>query len=133
MRKNRAKLVLLFVPRLQAVRFILLTQNWRSLFRRYFRLAACGRLRLTQKALQPAQIEQLMIDVGAYRETFLRIEIQETAKKNLLSYAPLDVIRHIGEPLGVEQLLADCAVTAIKFSIDEVLDFNLTISKRYSN
>ena len=74
-----------------------------------------------------------MIDVGAYRETFLRIEIQETAKKNLLSYAPLDVLRHIGEPLGVEQLLADCAVTAIKFSIDEVLDFNLTISKRYSN
>ena len=81
------------------------------------------------KTLQPAQIEQLMIDVGAYRETLLRIEIQETAKKNLLSYAPLDVLRHIGEPLGVEQLLADCAVTSIKFSIDEVLDFNLVIPK----
>ena len=81
------------------------------------------------KVLQPAQIEKLMIDVGAYRETILRMDIQETAKKNLLSYAPLDVLRHIGEPLGVEQLLADCAVTTIKFSIDEVLDFNLTIPK----
>ena len=70
-----------------------------------------------------------MINTGAYRETLLRIEIQETAKKNLLSYAPLDVLRHIGEPLGVEQLPADCAVTEIKFSIDEALDFNLTIPK----
>ena len=66
------------------------------------------------KVLQPAQIERLMIDVGAYRETVLRMEIQETAKKNLLSYAPLDILKHIGEPLGVEQLLASCSVTTLK-------------------
>ena len=34
----------------------------------------------TGKVLQPAQIERLMIDVGAYRENLLRIKIQETAK-----------------------------------------------------
>lgn len=79
------------------------------------------------KILQPAQIEKLMIDVGAYRESVLRIAIQETAKKNLLSYAPLDVLRHIGEPLGVEQLSANNAVTTLKFSVDEVLDFDFTI------
>ena len=79
------------------------------------------------KVLQPAQIEKLMIDVGAYRETVLRMDIQETAKKNLLSYAPLDILRHIGEPMGVEQLLADNAVTTLKFYVDEELDFDFTI------
>ena len=81
------------------------------------------------KVLQPAQIERLMIDVGAYRETVLRMEIQETAKKNLLSYAPLDILKHIGEPLGVEQLLASCSVTTLKFSIENTLDFDFTIPK----
>ena len=47
------------------------------------------------KVLQPAQIERLMVDVGAYRETILRMKIQETAKQNLLSYAPLDILEHI--------------------------------------
>ena len=79
------------------------------------------------KVLQPAQIEKLMIDVGAYRETILRMDIQETAKKNLLSYAPLDILRHIGEPMGVEQLLADNAVTTLKFYVEEELDFDFTI------
>ena len=65
------------------------------------------------KILQPAQIERLMVDVGAYRETILRMKIQETAKQNLLSYAPLDILEHIGEPLGVRKLLANCSVTEI--------------------
>ena len=80
------------------------------------------------KSLQPAQIERLMVDVGAYRETVLRMKIQETAKQNLLSYAPLDILEHIGEPLGVSQLMADCAVTTLEFSVDEALDFDFTIS-----
>ena len=67
------------------------------------------------KVLQPAQIERLMVDVGAYRETILRMKIQETAKQNLLSYAPLDILEHIGEPLGVKKLLANCSVTVFFF------------------
>lgn len=79
------------------------------------------------KVLQPAQIERLMVDVGAYRETVLRMKIQETAKQNLLSYAPLDILEHIGEPLGVSKLLANCSTTALKFSVDEPLDFDFKI------
>lgn len=79
------------------------------------------------KVLQPAQIERLMIDVGAYRETVLRMKIQETAKKNLLSYAPLEILEHIGEPLGVRKLLANCSITTLKFSVDEPLDFDFKI------
>ena len=81
----------------------------------------------TGKILQPAQIERLMVDVGAYRETLLRVQIQETAKQNLLSYANIDNIRHIGEPLGVEQLSAKPSKTTLRFYIEEPLDFNLTI------
>lgn len=80
------------------------------------------------KVLQPAQIERLMVDVGAYRETVLRMKIQETAKQNLLSYAPLDILEHIGEPLGVRKLLADCSVTTLKFCVDEPLDFDFKIN-----
>ena len=81
------------------------------------------------KVLQPAQIERLMIDIGAYRETVLRMEVQETAKKNLLSYAPLDILKHIGEPLGVEQLPASCSVTNLKFSLENTLDFDFKVPK----
>lgn len=81
------------------------------------------------KVLQPAQIERLMVDVGAYRETVLRMKIQETAKQNLLSYAPLDILEHIGEPLGVSKLLANSAVTTLKFSLDNALEFNFKINK----
>ncbi len=79
------------------------------------------------KVLQPAQIERLMIDIGAYRETVLRMKIQETAKQNLLSYAPLEILEHIGEPLGVSKLLANCSTTTLKFSVDEPLDFDFKI------
>ena len=79
------------------------------------------------KTLQPAQIERLMVDVGAYRETVLRMAIQETAKQNLLSYASLDNLEHIGEPLDVKKLLASSSVTTLQFSVDSPLDFNFTI------
>ena len=81
------------------------------------------------KVLQPAQIERLMVDVGAYRETILRMKIQETAKQNLLSYAPLDILEHIGEPLGVQKLLANCSVTVLNFKVDNALDFDFVIDK----
>ena len=81
------------------------------------------------KVIQPAQIERLMVDVGAYRETILRMKIQETAKQNLLSYAPLDILEHIGEPLGVTKLLANSAKTTLKFSVEKPLDFDFRISK----
>lgn len=81
------------------------------------------------KTLQPAQIERLMIDVAAYRETVLRIDIQETAKQNLLSYANIDNLEHIGEPLGVTKLLANSAKTTLKFSVEIPLEFDFRIPK----
>ena len=84
----------------------------------------------SERTLQPAQIERLMIDVAAYRESLVRVEIQETAKKNLLSYAPIDILQHIGEPLGVEQLKARYSKTKILFQVDEPLDFEYEIPQK---
>ena len=81
----------------------------------------------TGKTLQPAQLERLLIDVGAYRENLLRIKIQEVAKSNLLSYAPLDVLKHIGELVGVTQLSSKFAKTTFRFELDEVLTTDIII------
>lgn len=95
-----------------------ITQEWVDLYEKK-----------SGKVLQPAQIERLMIDSGAYRENLLRVEIQQIAKKNLLSYAPIDILEHIGEPLGVSKLLAFSSKTTLRFSIDEPLDFDFVIPK----
>lgn len=81
----------------------------------------------TGKTLQPAQIERLLIDVGAYRENLLRIQIQETAKSNLLTYAPLEVLEHMGELVGVSKIEAKYSKTVIEFSLDESLNFDVYI------
>ncbi len=95
-----------------------ITQEWISLFEQK-----------TGKILQPAQIEMLYVNIGAYRETVIRMKIQEAAKKNLLTYAPLDVLEHLGQPLGVTKLLANCSKTTLKFSLDEPLDFDFIIKQ----
>lgn len=81
----------------------------------------------TGKTLQPAQIERILIDVGAYRENLLRIQIQETAKSNLLTYAPLEVLEHMGELVGVSKIEAKYSKTVIEFSLDESLNFDVYI------
>lgn len=83
----------------------------------------------TGKTLQPAQIERILIDVGAYRETLLRISIQETAKKNLLQYATIDVLEHLGVLVGVEKLLASPSQALLKFSLDKTYNFNISVPK----
>ena len=54
---------------------------------------------LTGKTLYPAQVERLLIDVIAYRETLVRIGIQEAAKQNLVAYARADV-RKVGRQVA---------------------------------
>ncbi len=81
----------------------------------------------TGKTLQDAQLERILIDVGSYRETLIRIRIQEIAKSNLLNYATLDVLKHLGELVGVTILEAKYAKTILEFKIEEAQDFDITI------
>ncbi len=81
----------------------------------------------TGKTLQDAQIERILIDVGSYRETLIRIKIQEIAKSNLLNYATLDVLKHLGELVGVTILEAKYSKAIFEFKLEEAQNFDITI------
>ena len=61
---------------------------------------------LTGKTLYPAQVERLLIDVIAYRETLVRIGIQEAAKQNLVAYARAPMLDYLTRIPGREWLAA---------------------------
>jgi phage-related baseplate assembly protein len=59
---------------------------------------------LTGKKLQPAQVEMPMIQLFAYRESLVRIAIQEAAKQNLARYAAFPMLDYLGSYKGVDRL-----------------------------
>lgn len=95
-----------------------ITQEWISLYEKR-----------TGKTLHPAQIERILIDIGVYRENLLRIKIQEIAKSNLLTYAPMEVLEHLAELVGVQKLKAKYSKTVIKFELSEELTSDILIPK----
>ena len=60
--------------------------------------------RETGRTLYPAQVERLLANVLAYRETLLREAIQDAAKCNLLRYSRSTALDMLGELLGVARL-----------------------------
>lgn len=82
---------------------------------------------LTKKTLYPAQVERLLIDVIAYRETLVRIGIQEAAKQNLVAYARAPMLDYLGELVGVTRLPAQPAKTTLRFTVAAALATNLLI------
>lgn len=58
----------------------------------------------TGKTLYPGQVEALLIDLIAYRESLLRIGIQEAAKQNLVAYASAPMLDYLGELVGVYRI-----------------------------
>ncbi len=82
---------------------------------------------LSGKTLYPAQVERLLIDVIAYRETLVRIGIQEAAKQNLVAYARAPMLDYLGELVGVTRLPAQPARTTLRFTVETALATNLLI------
>lgn len=70
------------------------------------------------RALQPAQVERLIIDLIAYRETLLRIAIQEAAKQNLLAFARFPMVDFLAEMVGAGRLEAKPAKTTMQFTLE---------------
>lgn len=93
-----------------------ITQEWITLYEQK-----------TGKTLQPAQIERILIDVGVYRESLLRIGIQEAAKQNLVNYATYPMLDYLGELVGVNRIDAKYSKTTFRFVLSEVLGFDYTI------
>lgn len=76
---------------------------------------------LSGKTLYPAQVESLLINVIAYRETLVRIGIQEAAKQNLVAYARAPMLDYLGELVGVTRLPAQSARTVLRFTVAAAL------------
>ena len=81
----------------------------------------------TEKTLYPAQIDRIMIDIIAYRETLVRQGIQEAAKQNLVAFAEAPMSEYLGQLVGVERLPEAAAVTFLQFSIATPLSVDLVI------
>ena len=56
-----------------------------------------------------------------------RVLIDWAAKQNLLSYSSGDYLDALGELLSVERLAASAAITTIRYTLSEALDFAVTI------
>ena len=83
--------------------------------------AAAGR------TLQPAQVERLLINLYAYRESLVRNAIQYTGQQNLLAFATFPMLDYLGQLLGVTRLPAQSATATIQFTLAEALAISYTI------
>jgi len=75
----------------------------------------------TGRAVVPAQFEAQIIDLIAYRESLIRIAIQEAAKQNLPTYARFPMIDHLGGIVGLTRLEAQPARTMVRFALESPL------------
>lgn len=71
----------------------------------------------TGKTLQPAQIEMLLINMFAYRETLIRNGIQDASMQNLLAFSRAPMLDYLGELLGVTRLADTEAGTIMEFAL----------------
>jgi len=83
--------------------------------------AAAGR------TLMPAQVERLVINLYAYRESLARNAIQYAGQQNLLAYAIFPMIDYLGQLLGVTRLSAQGAITTLQFTMAQSLNIAYTI------
>lgn len=73
---------------------------------------------LTGKTLYPAQVERLLVDVIAYRESLMREALQDAAKLNLVRYSRAPILDYLGENIGVARLSAKSAQATFRFTFD---------------
>ena len=84
--------------------------------------AAAGR------TLQPAQVERLLINLYAYRESLVRNAIQYAGQQNLLAYAAFPMLDYLGQLLSVTRLAAQGSSTTLQFTLADALSVSYTIS-----
>lgn len=64
---------------------------------------------MTGKTVYPGQLDRLLIDQQAYRETLVRAGINDAARQNLLAFSRAPVLDYLGELQGVFRLPAQAA------------------------
>lgn len=71
----------------------------------------------TSRTLYPAQVEQLLINLYAYRETLVRNAIQACGLQNLLAFAAYPMLDYLGEYLECPRLPPQPAITTEQFTL----------------
>ena len=82
---------------------------------------------ISGKTLQPAQPERLLCSLGAYRESNVRIKIQEVAESLLVDYATAPILDYIGELVGKTRLAQSCAETTVQYTLSQTQIFDIDI------
>ncbi len=81
------------------------------------------------RTLQPAQVERLLINLYAYRESLVRNAIQFAGEQNLLAFAMFPMLDYLGQLLGVTRLASQPALTTILFTLTGPLTVPFIIAK----
>lgn len=71
----------------------------------------------TGRTLHPAQVERLLINSFAYRESLVREKIQYAASQNLVDFASAPVLDYLGQLVGVSRLASSAATVTIEFTL----------------
>lgn len=71
----------------------------------------------TGRVLQPSQVERLILNAFAYRESLLRSAIQDAATQNLVEFSRAPVLDYLGELVGVKRLAAVAATATIRVTL----------------
>src|ERR1700720_994415 len=79
------------------------------------------------RTLQPAQVERLLINLYAYRESLLRNAIQYAAEQNLLTLASFPILDYLGQLLSVTRLASQPALTTLQLTLPGALPVPFTI------
>jgi phage-related baseplate assembly protein len=82
---------------------------------------------LTGRYLYPAQVERLLIDLYAYRESLVRNAIQNAAMQNLVAFSSYPMIDYLGQLVGVTRLPAVGASCTLEFTLASSQPFSFTI------
>lgn len=80
------------------------------------------------RTLLPAQVERLLINLYAYRESLMRNAIQYAGQQNLLAFASFPMLDYLGQLLSVTRLPAQSASATLQFTLANVLSVSYTIS-----
>lgn len=83
--------------------------------------------RITGRTLQPADPERLIINLMAYAMGVISINIDETARQNLLAFARADKLDALAEFYGIKRLPARPASTILRFNIETPVGFDIVI------
>ena len=84
---------------------------------------------LSGRTLYPAQVERLLINIMAYRETLIREAIQDAALQNLVNYARAPMLDELGVLVGCTRLPPETAKTEIRFTLRKTVAVQTIIPK----